>query len=196
MFSIGIILFDDFEELDAIGPWEVLRVAEEMSGGKIACEMVAIGGEKVTAKKGLKIDVGKTLTKDSRYDLILLPGGAGSRELMADRQVLDLLSHVAAHASWVTSVCSGSLVYAKAGLLAGRKCTSHHSCLELLAEISPTSEVVKNHRFVQDGNIVTSAGVSAGIDMALWLVGQIITPDFAREVQHYLEYYPDPPYAS
>ncbi|PCI33450.1 MAG: thiamine biosynthesis protein ThiJ [Alphaproteobacteria bacterium] len=195
MFSIGILLFDNFEELDAIGPWEVFRVAEEMSGGKIICEMVALGGEKVTAKKGLKIDVGKTLTKDSRYDLILLPGGEGSRALMADGHVLDLLTQVADKASWVTSVCSGSLVYAKAGLLAGRKCTSHHSCLDFLAELSPTSEVVKNHRFVQDGNIVTSAGVSAGIDMALWLVGQIMTPEFAREVQHYLEYYPDPPYA-
>ena len=105
-----------------------------------------------------------------------------------------MLRKVAAKATWVTSVCSGSLVYARAGMLAGRKCTSHHSYLDFLAQLSPTSEVIHNSRYVQDGNMVTSAGVSAGIDMALWLVGQVITPDFAREVQHNIEYYPAPPY--
>lgn len=200
MFSVAIILFDDFEELDAIGPWEIFRVAEEMSqekeyGTKLVCELVTVGKGNVRAKKGLQVIVQNRLTRDSRYDLILLPGGEGSRALMADEVALDVLKQVAAHATWVTSVCSGSLVYGRAGLLAGRKCTSHHSCLDLLARISPTSEVIKNRRFVRDGNMVTSAGVSAGIDMALWLTGQIITPDFAREVQHYIEYYPDPPYS-
>lgn len=195
MFSIGIILFDDFEELDAIGPWEIFRVAEEMSQGDLSCEMVSTGGTKVIAKKALEVTVQNKLTRDSQYDLMLLPGGEGSRALMADEELLETLKHVAAKATWVTSVCSGSLVYAKAGLLEGKKCTSHHSCLDLLAKISPTSEVIRNERFVCDGNIVTSAGVSAGIDMALWLVGQIFTPEFAREVQHYVEYYPDPPYA-
>lgn len=200
MFSVGIIVFDDFEELDAIGPWEVLRTAAEMSRdrpeGQMTCEMISTGGKRITAKKGLQLFVDKKLTRDSQYDLILLPGGEGSRVLMADDAVLDIIKQVAAKASWVTSVCSGSLVYGQAGLLKGKKCTSHHSCLDYLAKISPTSEVVGDCRFVQDGNIVTSAGVSAGIDMALWLVGQIFTPDFAREVQHYIEYYPDPPYMS
>ncbi len=194
MFSIAIILFDDFEELDAIGPWEVFRMAEEASAGKISCEMVSLGGETVTAKKGMQVHVPKKLTSDSAYDLILLPGGEGSRALIADEGILDMLRQVSARATWVTSVCSGSLVYAKAGMLTGRKCTSHHGCLDLLAQLSPTSDVIQNSRFVQDGNIVTSAGVSAGIDMALWLVGQVITPDFAREVQHNIEYYPAPPY--
>ncbi|MBL4803054.1 MAG: DJ-1/PfpI family protein [Emcibacter sp.] len=200
MFSVGIIVFDDFEELDAIGPWEVLRTAAEMSRdrpeGQMTCEMISTGGKRITAKKGLQLFVDKKLTRDSQYDLILLPGGEGRRVLMADDAVLDIIKQVAAKASWVTSVCSGSLVYGQAGLLKGKKCTSHHSCLDYLAKISPTSEVVGDCRFVQDGNIVTSAGVSAGIDMALWLVGQIFTPDFAREVQHYIEYYPDPPYMS
>lgn len=194
MFSVGIILFDDFEELDAIGPWEVFRVAEEISKGELTCEMTSLGGEKIIAKKGLSVDVPNILTRDSRYDLMLLPGGEGSRALMTDEAALEILKQVAAKATWVTSVCTGSLVYAKAGLLEGRKCTSHHSCLDFLAKISPTSEVQAKTRFVQDGNIVTAAGVSAGIDMALWLVGQIFTPDFAREVQNFMEYYPDPPY--
>ena len=198
MFSISIILFDDFEELDAIGPWEVFRVAAELSvdrpEGLLTCEMTSLSGERVIAKKGLQLIVPNALTGDSQYDLMLLPGGEGSRALLADQAVLDVLKQVAAKATWVTSVCSGSLVYGQAGLLKGKKCTSHHSCLDYLAQISPTSEVVGNSRFVQDGNIVTSAGVSAGIDMALWLVGQIFTPDFARKVQHYMEYYPEPPY--
>lgn len=198
MIKIGLILFDDFEELDAIGPWEVFRVAEEMAltgpGPKMSCEMLSLGGETIIAKKGLQVTVKQRLRTDSHYDVILLPGGEGSRALMADAATLDILKQVAAQATWVTSVCSGSLVYGAAGLLRDRKCTSHHSCLDYLAEISPTSDVVKNHRFVQDGNIVTSAGVSAGIDMALWLVGQLYSPEFARAVQHYLEYYPDPPY--
>ncbi len=195
MFSIGIILFDDFEELDAIGPWEVFRVAEELSEGKLTCEMTSLASHKVIAKKGLQVDVPNIMTKDSRYDLILLPGGEGSRTLIADDRVLEIIKHIASSATWVTSVCTGSLVYAKAGLLEGKKCTSHHSCLEFLTQLSPTCEVVRNNRFVQDGNIVTSAGVSAGVDMALWLVGQIFTPEFAREVQHFMEYYPEPPYA-
>lgn len=199
MFSVGIIVFDNFEELDAIGPWEVFRVAEEFSAklpqGPLTCEMVSLHGDQVVAKKGLSISVPKKLTADSRYDLILLPGGEGSRPLMTDQAVLTLLKQAAEHATWVTSVCSGSLVYGAAGLLAGKKCTSHYSCLDFLAKISPTSEVIANNRFVQDGQTVTSAGVSAGIDMALWLVGQVYTPEFAKEVQHYIEYYPDPPYA-
>jgi len=200
MFSVGIILFDDFEELDAIGPWEVFRAAEDMSAersdGRLTCEMVSLSGEKVTAKKGLQLHVPGRLTKDSHYDLILLPGGEGTRTLMADEGLLEMLTQVAGRATWVTSVCSGSLVYAAVGLLQGKQCTSHHSCLDLLAKISPTSEVVRNSRYIQDGNIVTSAGVSAGIDMALWLVGQIFSPDFARDIQHYIEYYPDPPYGA
>ncbi|PHZ84992.1 DJ-1/PfpI family protein [Paremcibacter congregatus] len=198
MFTIGIILFDDFEELDAVGPWEVFRVAQEMGdaaeGPKLQCEMTSLSGNRVMAKKGMEVIVDKNLSEDSSYDLILLPGGAGSRALLANPDALETIRQVAQKTPWVTSVCSGSLVYAAAGLLAGKKCTSHHSCLDFLAQLSPTSEVVKNHRFVRDGAVITSAGVSAGIDMALWVVGEIYSPAFARQVQHYLEYYPDPPY--
>ncbi len=199
MFTVGIILFDDFEELDAIGPWEVFRVAEELlqekKGENLTCEMTSLWGEKVIAKKGLRLDVHNKLTKDSRYDLILLPGGEGSRAIIADEAAMETITHVAGHSSWVTSVCTGSLVYAAAGLLKNKKCTSHHMCLEMLKQISPTSDVISNSRFVQDGNMVTSAGVSAGIDMSLWLVGQIFSPELARKVQHFMEYYPKPPYA-
>ena len=108
---------------------------------------------------------------------------------------LDRLRHAAGQARWIDSVCTGALVLAAAGVLAGRDCTTHHYFYEELEKTGPVGRILKGRRYVEDGPVITAAGISAGIDMSLWILGQLFSPDFAREVQAYAEYYPDPPYS-
>ena len=192
--NVGLILFDGVEELDAIGPWEVFQVAARMDTD-LCCEMASAGGNSVVASKGLVINTENALSSDLNYDVILLPGGRVD-QLLVDEQFLSCLRSLSEKAIWVTSVCTGALVFAHAGLLTGKQCTSHHAVCDALEDSGMTGEVVRNSRYVQDGKYVTAAGVSAGIDMALWLVGQLKSPALAKKVQHAIEYYPMPPYAN
>ncbi len=125
--------------------------------------------------------------------LVLHPGGQGTRPLLRDPAHLDRVRAWAAAAEITASVCTGSLVYAAAGLLAGRPATSHWASLEKLAELDPTITVRPHDRYVDDGDVVTSSGVSAGIDMALHLVARLAGDDRAREVRRYIQYDPEPP---
>jgi len=187
--NIAIIVFDDVEELDAIGPWEVFQTAAGLNN-QLSCKLISMDGKSVTANKGLVMGVHGAMDLQEKFDLILLPGGQGTRKLVSDNIFQQRMQDYLENAQWITSVCSGSLIYAAMGLLKGKKCTSHHNVIELLKKIEPEVEVQKDKRFVQDGNIVTSAGVSAGIDMALWLVGEIASPELANKVRHHIEYYP------
>jgi transcriptional regulator GlxA family with amidase domain len=126
-------------------------------------------------------------------DVLLHPGGQGTRPLMRDDEHLDWVRQQRAEVPLMTSVCTGSLVYAAAGLLHGRPATTHWGSLDLLAETDPTIEVRPDDRFVDDGDVVTSAGVSAGIDMALHLVKRLVSVERAREVRRYIQYDPSPP---
>ena len=115
---------------------------------------------------------------------------------MKNPVMLEWLRRVAPGCQWVTSVCTGAAILAAAGLLAGRRATTHWGYIETLREDHPDIEVLERVRYVRDGHVVTAAGVSAGIDMALWLVGQIKSPADARKIQHYIEYDPAPPYTA
>jgi len=126
----------------------------------------------------------------------LLPGGQGTRQLLKNETFISCLQGYIEKTDWLTSVCSGALVYAAMGLLKGRQCTTHHAVISMLEEIEPEALIQDTQRYVRDGHIVTSAGVSAGIDMALWLVGEIKNPELARQVQQHIEYYPQPPYTT
>jgi transcriptional regulator GlxA family with amidase domain len=128
-------------------------------------------------------------------DVLLVPGGIGTRREEDNPAMLEYLRRVAAGAKWVTSVCTGSALLAASGLARGKRITSHWSYLDTLRQRDDVI-VLEKRRYVRDGNVVTAAGVSAGIDMALWLVGEIEGPDFARTVQHWIEYDPAPPYAA
>jgi len=124
-------------------------------------------------------------------DVVVWPGGRGTRPMLGDERVRQRVRSLAASAELMTSVCTGSLVYADAGLLDGRPATTHWGSLDQLAELG--ADVRPDDRFVDDGNVITAAGVSAGIDMALHLVARLQSPERAREVRRYIQYEPEPP---
>lgn len=193
--TIGIFLFDDVEELDAVGPWEVLAAWCRFwpdDGWDVTT--FSIDGRPVTGAKGLQIVPHHAVADVGEMAIVLHPGGQGTRPLMVDAEHLDRVRGWHEAAEITTSVCTGSLVYAAAGLLAGRPATTHWGSLDTLAELDPTIEVRPGDRFVDDGDVVTSAGVSAGIDMALALVARLVSPDRSREVRKYIQYDPEPPY--
>ncbi len=193
--TIGIWLFDDVEELDAVGPWEVLAAWCAFwpdDGWRVTT--FSLDGRTVTGAKGLRIEPHHAVADVGELAVVLHPGGQGTRPLLEDPEHLERVRGWAAAAEITTSVCTGSLVYAAAGLLAGRPATTHWGSLDRLAELDPTIEVRPDDRFVDDGDIVTSAGVSAGIDMALALVGRLVSPERAAEVRRYIQYDPQPPF--
>lgn len=193
--TIGILLFDGVEELDAVGPWEVLAAwcATWPDDGWRATTF-SVDGATVTGAKGLRIEPHHSAADVGDLAVVLHPGGQGARPLLADPAHLDRVRAWAAAAEITTSVCTGSLVYAAAGLLQGRPATTHWGSLDRLAELDPTIEVRPDDRYVDDGDVVTSAGVSAGIDMALALVGRLVSPERSREVRRYVQYDPEPPF--
>lgn len=195
MPRIGIFLFDDVEELDAVGPWEVLASwcsFWPQDGWEVAT--FSVDGGAVRAAKGMRIVPDAAADTVGPMAVVLHPGGQGTRPLLHDAEHLDRVRRWAAEAEITTSVCTGSLVYAAAGLLAGRPATTHWASLELLGSLDPSIEVRGEDRYVDDGDIVTSAGVSAGIDMALALVGRLVSPDRARAVRRHIQYDPAPPF--
>jgi transcriptional regulator GlxA family with amidase domain len=149
----------------------------------------------VRCAKGLRVLADHTLADAPPLDVVLVPGGQGTRREVSNRALIDWLREVGARCRWVTSVCTGSLLLHEAGFAKGRRVTTHWGFVETLRKRGDVT-VLEDVRFVRDGNVVTAAGVSAGIDMALWLVGQLRTPDLARKVQRYIQYDPAPPYTA
>jgi len=192
--TIGIVLFDDVEELDAVGPWEVLAAWATFwpdDGWRVVT--LSRDGMPVRAAKGLVLTPHHSFADAPHLAIVLHPGGQGTRPQLEDEEHLAWVRAQAASAEIMTSVCTGSLVYAKAGLLAGRPATSYWNALGLLAELDPSIEVRPDDRYVDSGEVITSAGVSAGIDMALHLVVRLAGEDRAREVRRYIQYDPQPP---
>ncbi len=191
---IAIVLFDDVEELDAVGPWEVLahwtrHYAED--GWAVSCR--SADGLPVTAAKGLAIGAHGSLADMGAVEVLVHPGGRGTRPLLRDPAYLDWIRAQRAQVPLMTSVCTGSLVYAAAGLLTGRPATTYWGAMEELRTLDPTVEVRPDDRFVDDGDLITSAGVSAGIDMALHLVARLAGVERARQVRRGIQYDPQPP---
>jgi len=186
MLNIAILLYDRFTALDAVGPYEVLS---RLKGARVT--FVAERPGPVAADTGMLSLVAEAPITELRHpDLVLVPGGPGQEE-QANGPVLDWLRGADETSSWTTSVCTGSLILAAAGLLAGRRATSHWLALDRLAGYGA---LAVSERVVIDGKYVTGAGVSAGIDMALELAGRIGGRDAAEAIQLMLEYAPEPPY--
>ncbi len=191
---IGIVLFAGVEELDAVGPWEVLAfwTRTHPEDGYAVTGLSRDGGV-VECAKGLSILAQHSFADAPPLEVLIHPGGRGTRPQVDDPGHLDWVRRQRAAVPLMASVCTGSLVYAAAGLLAGRPATTHWSTLDRLAELDPTIEVRPDDRFVDDGDVITSAGVSAGIDMALHLVARLAGPERAREVRRGIQYDPQPP---
>ncbi|MGW4890819.1 DJ-1/PfpI family protein [Kitasatospora sp. NPDC004240] len=191
---IAIVLFPDVEELDAFGPWEVLsywtRTFPE-DGWRVDC--VSADGAPVHCAKGLTVLPHLSREELPAPDVVLHPGGRGTRPLLEDEAHLAWIRELTSAATLTTSVCTGALVLARLGLLRDRPATTHWASLDLLAELEPTAEVRREDRFVDDGDLITSAGISAGIDMALHLVARLSSPERARQVRRGIQYDPEPP---
>jgi transcriptional regulator GlxA family with amidase domain len=191
MRRIDILLFDGVEELDAVGPWEIFSawaVNHPDYGWEV--RMISAGGEPVLCAKGLTICAHADLDDLAGTDVLLHPGGTGTRALMRDERHLTWERAARERDPLLTSVCTGALVYAAAGLLSGKRATTHWLTLDFLAELDPTITVERDARWVDEGELVTSAGVSAGIDMALHLVARLSSAERAEQVRHYVDYAP------
>jgi transcriptional regulator GlxA family with amidase domain len=192
--KIGILIFDGAEELDFAGPWEVFTMARALKPDGCEVVLVAERDAPVRCAKGMRVLPDTTTTDCGALDVILIPGGQGTRREVENKSLLAWIANVAKSAKWVTSVCTGAMLLTAAGPARGKRVTTHWGYVGALRERNEASEVLENFRYVQDGNIVTAAGVSAGIDMALWLTGQLFDVPFARRVQRQMEYDPLPPY--
>jgi putative intracellular protease/amidase len=185
--QIAILLFDRFTALDAVGPYEVLSRLPD-------AETVFVGERTGPVRNdvgSLHLVAQATLSDVPRPDIVVVPGGPGQTAHMSDGPVHQWLRAADETSTWTTSVCTGSLILAAAGLLAGRRATSHWLALDQLPALgaTPTSE-----RVVVDGKYVTAAGVSSGIDMALTLTGRVAGDQLAQTIQLGTEYDPQPPY--
>jgi transcriptional regulator GlxA family with amidase domain len=191
---IAILLFDDAEELDWAGPWEVLAAwAQRWPDDDVEVFTIARSVDPVRCAKGLRVLPDHAIDDAPPFDVLVYPGGQGTRGHLGDEALLAWVHDVAARGTLVTSVCTGSLVLAAAGLLDGRPATTHWSTLDALGRLGTGVEVRPDDRFVDDGAVITAAGVSAGIDMALHLVARLHSVERAREVRRYIQYDPAPP---
>ncbi|MFC5799982.1 DJ-1/PfpI family protein [Streptomyces formicae] len=185
--QLAILLYDRFTSLDAVGPFELLS---RLPGAETVFVAEKAGPVR-NDQDNLSLVADRSLAEVPAPDIVLVPGGPGSRRALADETLLEWLRTADATSTWTTSVCTGSLVLAGAGLLKGRRAASHWLSLDLLGRLGaePTGE-----RVVFDGKYVTAAGVSSGIDMALHLIGRIAGHEVAQTIQLLTEYDPQPPY--
>jgi transcriptional regulator GlxA family with amidase domain len=192
--TAGILLFDGVEELDAVGPWEVLAFwTRRFPDDGWTVTTLSPGGTSVTAAKGMVLGAHTAVEDAPPLDLLLHPGGEGTRTLLRDPAHLDWVRRQRQTVPLMTSVCTGSLVYAAAGLLSGRPATTYWGCFDELLALDETVQPRRDDRWVDDGDLVTSAGVSAGIDMSLHLVARLAGDERARQVRRGIQYDPAPP---
>ena len=190
--TTGILLFDEAEELDFVGPLEVFGMARQ-DGDRVVT--IAEKPEPVRANLALRVLPDHTVADAPPLDVLVIPGGFGTRREAENPVLLDWIKQTAAGCTWITSVCTGSMLLEAAGVIDGRNVTTHWAMIDTFRE-KGTVNVLHERRYVRDGNVVTAAGVSAGIDMSLWVVGQLYGVDHARGVQRMMEYDPAPPYAA
>lgn len=189
--TIGIVLFNDAEELDWAAPWEVLTAGAK-DGDRVITVAESTGP--IRCAKGLRVLADHTFDDSPDLDVIVVPGGWGTRAERVNTAMTGYVIEQAQHAEWTTSVCTGAFILQAAGLLEGKRATTHWAAFDEFLGFAPDQELDRDARWVVDGNVVTAAGVSAGIDMALWLVGQLYDVDHAKATQRYIQYDPAPPY--
>ncbi len=184
----AFLMFDRYEELDLIGPWEMATMWRDYAGGP-ECFTVSQNGGVVTCAKGLKSVADHSFDNCPAFNYLLVPGGFSAFDEMNNTALIDWVKARARNAEHVLSVCTGSFILHAAGLLNGRKATTHWKAIDQIGQL-PGVEAV-HQRWVRDGNVWSSAGVSAGIDLTLGFIAAIDGEDAASNVQHNAEYYPE-----
>ncbi len=186
--NFGIVVFNQVEELDFVGPWEMLTMWSKFADGPTNCLIVGQTLDLIVCAKGLSINPQISFADCPPLDYLLIPGGQGTRLEVSNTVLLDFIATQARNCKAVLSVCTGAFVMHAAGLLSGKKATTHWGSLERLRALGDV-EVVEQ-RFVQDGNVWSSAGVSAGTDLMLAFIASVAGEKAAGKVQFAAEYYP------
>jgi transcriptional regulator GlxA family with amidase domain len=186
---LAILIFDDVEVLDFCGPFEVFSVTDEINDS-IALNVFTVADRKppILTRNGLSVNPDFALEECPAPHILLVPGGQGTRRVMKNESLLAWLKGQYAKLELLLSVCTGSLILAKAGLLDGLVATTHHQVIDLLKETAPRAVIDPSKRFIDNGKIIVSAGVSAGIDKSLHVVDRLFGEDIAKKTATYMEY--------
>ena len=194
--NVGIFIFDEVDILDFTGPYEEFSrtrtkpgIESRKNNDSAPFNVFTISKlqETIRVSGGLKVLADYNFKDSPKIDILLIPGGLGTRSLLQSKETIFWILDTAEGASLITSVCTGSLLLARAGLLKNKKATTHWGALELLKNVSPSTKILKDRRVVDDG-IITSAGVSSGIDMAFQVVAKLFGDDVAADTAKYIEY--------
>ncbi len=187
--NVAILLFDDVEVLDFAGPFEVFSVTDELHDYQIFnVYTVAFEKRPIRARNGLSVNPDYGINEAPVPEILIIPGGSGTRPLLQHPPTMAWITARAESAALVLSVCSGALLLAKAGLLNNLQATTHHQVINELKKLAPNTQVLEDQRFVDNGRVITSAGISAGIDMSLHVVAKLLGKDFAAKSARYMEY--------
>jgi len=186
--NFGVLIFPRVEELDFAGPWEMLTMWQAHAHGPEKCLIVAQSTAPVVCAKGLSVNPHVSFADCPPLDFLLVPGGQGTRQEVDNPELITFIAAQAGHCQAVVSVCTGSFLLHRAGLLSGKRATTHWGSLDRLRALGDVTVV--EERFVRDGNIWSSAGVSAGIDLTLALIASVAGEEAAGKVQFAAEYYP------
>jgi transcriptional regulator GlxA family with amidase domain len=188
--NFGFLIFPDVEELDLVGPWEIINYWRRIAGEPEHCLMIAEKSGPVICNKGMSINPQVTFSDCPSLDYLLVPGGQGTRKEVDNEVLIHFLTTQARNCRAVLSVCTGAFILHRAGLLSGLRATTHWASLDRLRNLGEVTVI--EERIVRDGRIWTSAGVSAGIDLALAFIAHISGEETAGKVQFGVEYYPSP----
>ena len=187
--NVAILIFDDVEILDFCGPYEVFGVTKGSDGSQ-PFQVYTVAEERrlIIARNRLSVNPQYSINDCPPAEILLIPGGNGTRQQMHNQVLLDWIKTRSQQVELLLSVCTGALLLAKAGLLEGLAATTHHHALDLLAEVAPNTQIKAGERFVDNGSIILAAGISAGIDMSLYVVAKLLGEETARETAKTMEY--------
>ena len=190
MKTVGIFLFDQVEVLDFAGPFEVFSVASQLAKSiEFKVITFSANGSSITAVNGLSVNPAFGIADLPQIDYLIIPGGDGTKKVIAEPQLLEHLKSLIDHSEWAMTVCSGSRIPAKLGLLDSKPFCTHHSVYDSIAEINPSAIPKPQSRFVQsDLKLYTAAGISAGIDLSFFLLENTFGKELALETANYMEY--------
>jgi len=187
--NLGILIFEKVEELDFVGPLEVFNVANDAAGSTIfKVFTISAGEKKIKAVNNLQVEADFTLSECPELDVLLIPGGEGRKLIMKDPFILAWVNAKYKKANLLLSVCTGAFVLGHAGLLTNKNATTNMQCYDEFKAAFPKTTLKENVKYVKDGNIVTSGGISAGINMSLFVVGNLFGKDVATKTAALMEY--------
>jgi transcriptional regulator GlxA family with amidase domain len=190
--SIGILVFNNVELLDFAGPMQVFLAAKHLDPGAISTvETIGLTDDIVISKSGTRLIPEKYMIEADKYDLLVIPGGIGTRSIIKDEESLNLIDHLVDKSAMCATVCTGALVLAQLKRLNGLKVTTHFAALDEMQNIDPTLIIDRSKRIHDHGRYIISEGVSAGIDMAFHYLSKYVNEELSLGVRKYIEYYPE-----